>query len=105
MKKFLTVIVSLIIAASLCLNSFASYIYGDVTGDKKINSSDALRTLMHSTGLTTLKGDQRSAADVNADNRINSSDALLILNYSVGNINIFPAEQGGDPDVDHNFYG
>ena len=103
MKKLLTASVALIISASFCINSFAAVKYGDIDGDKKINSADALQALMHSTGLTVLKGDAKTAADVNADGVINSTDALLILNYSVGKLDKFPAESGGG-GIEHDVY-
>lgn len=103
MKKLLTAVIALLISASFCINSLAAFTYGDINNDKKINSSDALRALMHSTGLVTLKGDAKSAADVNADGAINSSDALLILNYSVGSITRFPAESGGG-GIEHDVF-
>lgn len=59
---------------------------GDLNGDDKINSSDALLVLQHSVGKITLDDTQKSCADVNKDGKINSSDALMILQYSVGKI-------------------
>ncbi len=105
MKKFVSTITALLIAAGFCINTFAAFNYGDVNGDKKINSSDALMVLMHSTEKSLLKGDYKKAADVSGDGKINSSDALLILNYSVGYIKIFPAEDSGNPDIEHDIFG
>lgn len=62
---------------------------GDVSGDNKINSSDALVCLQHSVGKFTLTGDALTVADVNKDGCVNSSDALRILQYSVGKITHF----------------
>lgn len=102
MKKILTAVISAAICAAFALNTFAvSYSYGDVNGDGKVNSSDALAVLRSSTGIITLSSAQKTAADVNGDGKVNSSDALMILNYAVGNIDTFPVEEGGDPDIDH----
>ena len=101
MRKLITAAAALIICASLCINSFAAIAYGDVNGDNKINSTDALQALMHSTKLLTLKGNAKTAADVNADGTINATDALLILNYSVGAITKFPADSGG---IEHDVF-
>lgn len=65
------------------------FILGDVNGDGKINSSDAILILQHSVGIETLEGSQFLAGDVSADNRLNSTDAILILQFSVGLIQGF----------------
>lgn len=57
---------------------------GDVSGDFKINSQDALMILQHSVGVITLDASAKILADVSKDNKINSSDALMVLQYSVG---------------------
>ena len=61
---------------------------GDVSGDKKINVTDALYVLQISAGLKNGNADwteaQRAAADVNRDTRVNVTDALLILQKSAG---------------------
>ncbi len=62
---------------------------GDVTGDSKINSNDALVVLQAATGKATLSSKQKAQADVNKDSKINSSDALLILQFSTGLIKKF----------------
>ncbi|MBP9988167.1 MAG: dockerin type I repeat-containing protein, partial [Ruminococcus sp.] len=62
---------------------------GDVNGDKKINSSDALMVLESSVGKRTLTSAQKKKADVDSNGSINSSDALLILRYAVGEIKSF----------------
>lgn len=57
---------------------------GDVTGDGRIDSSDALLIVQSSVGKKTLNAAQKKAADVNGDNRITASDALIILDISTG---------------------
>lgn len=57
---------------------------GDVSGDFKINSQDALMILQHSVGVITLDAATKVLADVSKDEKINSSDALMVLQYSVG---------------------
>ena len=102
MKKIVTDVISTVLGAALAFNAYAERCrYGDVNCDKKINSADALEVLKHSTGIISLSSDQKTAADVNGDGKVNSTDALLILNYSVKNIDSFPVEEGGDPDIDH----
>ena len=62
---------------------------GDVNGDGKILSSDALLILRHSAKLITLDESQKKAADVNADSTINSQDALSILRFAAHLIDHF----------------
>ena len=57
---------------------------GDLNGDNKINSTDALLVLKASVGEISLTKDQKSVADVNKDGKINSADALMILQFATG---------------------
>ncbi len=66
--------------------------YGDVDGDSKIGSADALEVLKSVVGKITLDADQRKAAKVGNDQQIGADDALLILKYVVVKINKFPVE-------------
>ena len=96
-------------AAAIFTFTFGAYakftFYGDVTCDKKINSSDALSVLMTSVGLKSLDDDGKRAADVDGNGKVNSSDALLILNFSIGMIYEFPAEADvGKPDRGHDVF-
>lgn len=58
---------------------------GDVNGDGRTNSSDALLILQYSVGKITEINSKY--ADANHDGRINSSDALIALQISVGSYN------------------
>ncbi len=57
---------------------------GDVSGDFKINSQDALMILQHAVEVITFDAATKVLADVSKDGKINSSDALMVLQYSVG---------------------
>ena len=52
---------------------------GDVNGDGKINSFDALLVLRNSVQMSELNTEEKLAADINGDSKINSLDALIIL--------------------------
>ena len=69
-------------------------IIGDVNGDTKINTSDALTVLKYVATLIDLNDDAKKLADVNGDNKINTSDALDILKYVATLIDHFEAEAG-----------
>ena len=62
---------------------------GDVSGDGKVNSNDALLVLQYATGLISLTEEQMERANVNGDKNINSGDALMILQFSTGLIKEF----------------
>ena len=64
--------------------SSSSLTKGDVNGDNKVNSADALKILKYCVGTENLSQDETKAADVNGDGKINSADALKILKYCVG---------------------
>lgn len=80
MKRILSSVLVLILAFSLCITPHAK-VRGDVNGDGKTNSSDALEVLMYSVGKINQVD---PSADLNGDGKINSSDALTILQISVG---------------------
>ena len=56
---------------------------GDMDGDSKITSADALMILRASVNLVVLTGEQSAAADYNSDGNIDSADALAVLIVSL----------------------
>lgn len=104
MKKLVAIILSIILAFALAVSCFAAS-YGNLNGDEKIDSSDALLVLKASAGLIDLTAEQKISGDVNGDDKINSGDALLILTRAVGLIDVFPVEESEEPDIDHGFIG
>ena len=56
---------------------------GDVNGDGKINSKDAISILKHYVDLEKISGTFLIAADVSNDEKVNSKDALSILKFYV----------------------
>lgn len=96
MKKAVSLVLSAVMIFTIALSAAAAARIGDVTGDGKINSSDALLVLMAKVGMKNLNSSQKSVADVDGNGQINSSDALLILSYSIGLIKKFPAEKTPD---------
>ena len=64
-------------------------VLGDVDGDGKIKTTDALLVLQHVSETITLEGNEFVAADVDKDGVIKTTDALLILLYVAENISSF----------------
>ncbi len=94
MKKALCILLSAVmIFAAVFFADAAAFKYGDVTGDSKVNSSDALLVLMVKVGLKSFDSTQKKAADVDGNGQLNSNDALLILSYSINLIKKFPVEE------------
>lgn len=62
---------------------------GDVNGDGKINSLDALLILQDTVGTRKLDADSFGAADIDNDGKVNSSDALNVLKISTGESSIW----------------
>ena len=73
------------------------WLYGDVTNDGRVNSSDALQIQRYYAGKTSQfdsgsawdKKDRENAADITFDGRINSSDALQIQRFYAGKTSAF----------------
>lgn len=57
---------------------------GDVDGNKKLNSSDALMVLQSITEIKALTGNALKRCDVNNDGAYNATDALSILQIATG---------------------
>lgn len=64
-------------------------VLGDVDGDGKIKTTDALLVLQHVSETITLEGNEFVAADVDKDGVIKTTDALMILQYVAENISSF----------------
>jgi hypothetical protein len=60
------------------------FLRGDVDGDGKVTTADALNILRYVAGLIELTAEQRGLYDVNKDSEINTADALAILRMVAG---------------------
>lgn len=90
MKKLISIILSVAIAAALCVGAQARLV-GDIDSNGKVTSADALSVLQYSVG--SLSNINTKYADVNGDGHVNSNDALTILQICVGSYK-------GDVEVD-----
>ncbi len=84
---------SLLVQAEELFANIGKAMYGDVTGDKKIDAKDALEVLKASVKKIELTSLQKAAAEVDGVVGINARDALEILKYSVRKIDKFPIEE------------
>jgi len=67
----------------------SQYLLGDVNGDRRITTVDALMALQKASGRITLTDLQKFTADVNKDGMVTTVDALIILQYVSGRITTF----------------
>lgn len=65
------------------MTCIAAYM-GDIDGNGKVMSNDALLVLQASTGARALTSAQTAVSDMNGDGKTNASDALLILQTAIG---------------------
>lgn len=59
-------------------------VYGDVSGDGKVNSLDLLQVKRHIVKASTLSGVYNTAADTSKDGKVNSLDLLQVKRHIVG---------------------
>ena len=57
---------------------------GDVNGDGKVDSADAMLVMKCDAGLLSLSNDEIKRADLNGDGKIDSCDAVYILRIAAG---------------------
>ena len=71
----------------------SSVLYGDLTGDGKINLFDVIAMIRHYNGTgNALSDDQLKAADVTGDGKVNLFDVIDMIRYYNGLIDKFKAE-------------
>ena len=66
-----------------------SVLIGDVNGDGKVNTADAVQVLKYAAGMIQLDDRQNTLGDCNHDGKVNTADAVLILKYAAGMITEF----------------
>ena len=62
---------------------------GDLNGDGKVNTADAVIVLKYAAEMITLDDTQLLAGDTNHDGKVNTADAVLILKYAAEMITEF----------------
>lgn len=67
---------------------YTSIIYGDVSGDGNISSSDYVYIKNYIMATKTLNNVEKTGADVNKDGKVSSSDYVLIKNHIMGTSSI-----------------
>ena len=84
-KRYLSVILAVItVVLGVCAVSPIAAAKGDINGDGKITSSDAMLLFNHVSGKKLLDSDDKSRADVNGDGSITVADAMKVYNILAG---------------------
>ena len=68
---------------------YSSIVPGDVTGDNKVNTGDAVAILKYAAEMISFDETQLKAADVTGDDKVNTGDAVAVLKYAAGIITEF----------------
>ncbi len=89
MKKVISVVLVAVMVLSLSVVAFAAKL-GDVDGNGKVTSADALLVLQAAAGNKTLTADQQKKADYNKDGSVSAIDARKILQVVAG---LLPEEE------------
>lgn len=95
MKRLIAALLSLLLAFSVfgVLSGTADgKMFGDLDGDGKISSNDALLILQYIVGIEEFTDEQKNIAKVSTEDgsgEIGTNDALAVLQYTVGIINEF----------------
>ncbi len=91
---------SLLEQAEELFANVSEVMYGDVTGDLKVDAKDALEVLKASVKKVALTSLQQAAAEVDGVVGINARDALEILKYAVRKSDKFPIEKSSETPTD-----
>lgn len=101
-SMILVIILSLLISSNVAfaaevsvlpLSLESNIVYGDVNGDRYIDSLDVALINNYILNGGQLSTNSFTAADVNGDKEVNSLDLSLIKQYILGVIQIFPVEK------------
>ena len=68
--------------------TYYAVVYGDLTGDGKINSADLLKVRQYLLGKTSLNGAYFEAANLNGNDKINSATLLKLRQHLLGKTSI-----------------
>ncbi|MBQ9411766.1 MAG: hypothetical protein IJU29_01560 [Oscillospiraceae bacterium] len=66
---------------AITFSYYAPFPRGDVNGDQKITTADAIRVLEHIAQVKNLNSDEETRADVNKDGRFTTADAIYVLEH------------------------
>ncbi len=83
MKKIVSIVLVVVMVLSLAVVAFAAKL-GDVDGNGRVTSADALMVLQYVAGSKSLTEEQQNRADANKDGTLGAVDARKILQIVAG---------------------
>lgn len=97
MKKYISVVLAVVIAFSVAICAYAATLKGDANGDGKITSIDARVALQVGAGLKTCTAAEKKVLDMDNNGKITSLDARKILQTAAGLIAVekLPTDNSG----------
>lgn len=78
--------------------SDADFIYGDITGDGKVNLADSAYLFFSRLGIIRLSEKQQLAADVNGDGKVDLEDVRILTGYTLSFTPCLPVQESLWPD-------
>ncbi len=107
MKKYISIILAVIIAFSMSVVAFAKVVYkGDANGDGEITALDARETLQFAADIKKPTSDDIKIVDMNGDGKITALDARAVLQAAAGLVEwetvpgVSVGEGDGDGSID-----
>ncbi len=105
MKKYISIVLAVIIVASTAFCAYAASLKGDANNDGEVNSLDARTILQISVGIKSCTESEKKKIDMNNDGNITAIDARKVLQTAAGLIEeeefvTTPGVQVGDGNQD-----
>ncbi len=90
MKKYVSIILAVVLAFSISVVAFAARYLGDANNDGKVTAIDARTVLRFAANPDEYTADDLKVCDVNGDGKISAYDARKVLQMAAG---LLPCEE------------
>lgn len=90
MKKYVSIILAVVLAFSISIVAFAAKYIGDANNDGNVSAIDARLVLQYAAGTIEYTEDDVKVCDTNGDGKITAVDARKVLQFAAG---LIPLEE------------